>query len=494
MGGGTALGGGGGSSGTGGGSATGGSTGTGGGSAGGSGGGPASCARWNVVNGGVAGPGMDPGTCQKPIKTSALPASQVQALGVHPVGEVVQFDVAQGTGTISIVSQASTGVVDTIKLQGIPMPNTVVPTALKNPSGVMVYDDEDAGIADPASADVYYFGLSPVTGTMTLPNTTKALSASAAGYPAGKWSFTVNDWALECSKQTKGCKGGTDAGTYDITVLTKPIAPTTGTVDLAFYFVTNKITATAAMTDPSVQRFLSTLAIIYGRAGLCLGAITFYDVPTWARNKWATGVDATKTGPCDGLDQLFTLSQPGNTLNFFLVDDISQGSTTSGGQIVGIDGAIPGPSSVGGTVHSGAVVNFANYAAGTANCTGAPAYLKCGADMTAYITAHEGGHWMGLYHATEGIGVMYDPLTDTPQCTCSAACGVTKPDCCFDATKGLPLKCLGKPVYLTGANCSMNTATCGGADLLMFWSLDTTAAGNFSAQQAAVVRANPVVR
>ena len=48
----------------------------------------------------------------------------------HRVGEVVQFDVPSGTGTISVVSQASAGVVDSITCGTSTIDNTVVPTKL----------------------------------------------------------------------------------------------------------------------------------------------------------------------------------------------------------------------------------------------------------------------------------------------------------------------------------------------------------------------------
>jgi hypothetical protein len=453
----------------------------------------------------MAGPDAEPATCQRPIKPSVLPSAQVRSLGIRQVGEVVTFEVPAGTGTISIVSQAASDTVDTITLKSggrsVVVDNTVVPSDLTSPTGALLYDDTLRPPADGATAHVWYAGESPVTGAMTLPNTSLALGASAAGYAPGRWSFTVNDWAAECVNRSD-CSGGSSAGSYDVTVLLKPVAPSTGTVDLAFYLVTQSLDATRALTDRHVLRFLSTLAILYGRAGLCLGTITFYDVPSWAKNQWATGIDASETSPCDGLNQMFTLSLPGNALNFFLVDSITQSSSSGDvGTVVGIDGTIAGPSSIGGTVHSGAVVSFADYASGTSGCTGAPNFggsgTPCGADVTAYITAHEGGHWMGLYHTTEGVGGLHDPLSDTPFCQCSLACGVssTALACCYDpATEGFVGTCSsGQPTLLTASNCR-KSSSCGGADSLMFWLLQTSSVGNFSAQQAAVVRANPVVR
>ena len=250
---------------------------------------------WKLVNGGVAGSAQAPLSCQKPIKTSTLPSGQVRALGVHQVGEVVSFDVPAGTGTISIVSQASSGVGETITVKGSTLDNAVVPLTLADPSGDILYDDNAKPPTDGSTAKVYFLEGPAMTGVMTLPNTTKALTTSASGYPAGNWSLTVNDWAAECAATPSLCTAGASGtGTYDVTVLLKPITGSTGTVDLAFYFVTASLTAAQALTDSHVQRYLSTLAVLYGRAGLCLGTITFYDVPSWAKNKWATGVDATK--------------------------------------------------------------------------------------------------------------------------------------------------------------------------------------------------------
>jgi hypothetical protein len=461
------------------------------------------------VNGGVAGPAAAPVGCQKPVQPSVLPAARVLALGTHTVGEVLRFDVPAGTRGLSIVSQAVSGVVDTITLgtgaQAFAVPNTVVPTRLLTPGGAVLYDDSaqppDAG----ATAAVWYQGVSQSTGSLTLPNTTAALATSRQGYPAGIWSVTVNDYARECLA-TPGCTGGSAAGRYDVTVLTRPELFTTGTVDLAFYLVTSALTAQQALTDSHVARYLTTLGLLLSRAGLCLGTITFFDVPAWARSRYATGVQADQLGPCDPLKQLFTLSRPGNALHVFLVDAITQSSSGAGdaGVVVGLDGTIPGPASFGGTVQSGVVVNFSDHAAGS-GCSGPPNYgggspggLACGADVTAYITAHECGHFLGLYHTTEATGGLEDPLTDTASCGCSAACGVSQAAlaCCYDPRTGVFAgSCPShQPTFLFSASCRRNQTTCGGADSLMFWLLDPDSTGTFTDQQAQVVRANPAVR
>jgi len=212
-------------------------------------------------------------------------------------------------------------------------------------------------------------------------------------------------------------------------------------------------------------------------------------------------VDTSKTSTCDNLDQMFTLAQPGNTLNFFFVDSIlSQGAEPTGGEVVvGIDGAIPAPSGFSGTVHTGAVVNASDIELGvSANaCSGGVDFIGCGADEVAYITAHEGGHWMGFYHTTEAIGGQWDPISDTPECNCSTACGISSAlaACCLDPSTGnFAGTCTsGTPTELQGSYCTMNNTNCGGGDFLMFWLLDTPSKGTVSVQQGEVARSNPVV-
>ncbi len=460
---------------------------------------PGTSATWKLVNGGVAGPSTAPGSCQRTVRTAALPPAQVQALGVHGVGETVGFSVPAGTGSFSIVSQASSGTVDTLQVGASTLQNAVVPSLLRQPDGAILFDDSASSPPDPTMARVYHPGGSASTGVMTVPNTSLAL----AGLPAGGWSFEVNDWALECLQDAR-CSGGTDAGRYDITVVTRPLPYRTGTVDLTFYLVTAALTASQALTDMHVQRYLSTIGQIYGRAGLCLGTITFHDVPDWARARYSTGVDISRTGPCDDLAQMLTLSEPGNALQFFLVDDLVQGTVpTNGGILVGTEPSIPGPSGFGGTVISGGVVSFADYAVGS-GCQGSPTFgneadggVACGADVTAYVTAHEGGHWMGLFHTTEATGVRSDPLTDTPVCQCTSACGVSPSalGCCIDpATGGFTGTCASmQPTILTASNCLRDETTCGGSRDLMFWFLQTSSIGEISPQQAQVMRANPAV-
>ena len=446
----------------------------------------------SLVAGGTVGPASPPPACQKLAVAPVYPQGQVQPLGTHKVGETVTFNVPAGAGSLSIISQA-VDATSTITFRGTTIDNSVVPTNLIEPGGTKIYDDNlvpDAGME--ATATVFYAGSSPVTGVLTIPNASPLLATSCAGLPPGSWSVTVNDFAYECfATKDPNCTGSNNTNSYAMSVLTRTgVAASTGTLDVAFYLVgANGLTPDTAIVDPHVKRLVSTLATLYAAAGICLGTVTFYDVPAWAKSRYANGIDASKEGPCDNLDQMFTLSQPGNTLNFFLVGLISSSQGSGGGQVVGIDGTIPGPTSLGGTVHSGAAVSAADLASGV--CTGSLDLINCGSDRVAYIAAHEGGHWMGLYHPSESDGESFDPLQDTPTCGCEACAPVKQQSSCATAGK-TPRPTT--PTFVFPESCLTASGQCGGGDELMFWQLsEGIAQGKITGEQGQVMRSNSLV-
>lgn len=449
-----------------------------------------------VVLGGTVGPATAPTTCDlahaAPVRTPSWATAATQPFGVKTVGGTpVPFTLPRGVGSMSILSQGSNVPQSTITLNGRTFPNSVVPTLLTNPANSVIYDDLPVPPADGSGVAVFYGGFSPFTGMMTVPNTSFSLEHTAlqGGLDPGTWKFTVNDFALECTQVTNCTPTTPPTNQYDVEVLLKPGLPSaTGTVNLAFYFVGGAIaSASAAQNDPAFTRMLQTLGKIYANGGLCLGTVTLYDVPQWAKDTFAT-LNADDESICGGLSQMFTLSASGNQINYFFVTNLT--STSAGGQVVGVDGTIPGPSSVGGNVSSGAAVNGSSLS--LRNCLpGVTDISNCGADEVAYIAAHEGGHFMGLYHTTEMTGDSFDPLSDTATCACTSCAPANKQANCSPRNpSGTP------PTLLFNDSCLRPTSTpqCGGGDNLMFWFFGAGSTGALSPHQGQVMRSNLVVR
>lgn len=456
-----------------------------------------------------AGPAVRPDPlpdppCAQPVQP-AVTAGPVQELGEHGVGEVLAFEVAPGTAGFTIVAQEVAGsAVDAVTLGQGTLPNSVFPLRIQQPDGASFYDGFAAppsagGYPDYAQVLAFYFGVIPSTGSMTVPNTTKSLDLvrSEGQLPGGTWRFTLTDLATECTREA-GCEGGSAAGRYDVKVLTRPGAlAATGTLDLDVYLVSAdhpEYTAAEATADPSssrtaaqFRRMVDGLALIFGRAGICLGAVTFHDVAEWVKAE-LSAPDIDGEGPCNDLSRLFRLAVPRDSVHLFLVDELltTQNGTTS--IVVGLDGSIPGPSGVPGGINSGAAVVLADLgftpdALPDACDPGQPFRIgACGTDAVAYIAAHEAGHWLGLYHPTESGGTDFDPLADTATCPCSSCGGPLVSRC-------------GNDAELPASSCTGATDGCGGAGNLMFWQIHPAyATGALSAQQGEVMRLNPAVR
>jgi hypothetical protein len=464
-----------------------------------------------------------PLTCpaaDKPLGTSALQTNVFRRPDHVQVGQTVEFLVPANTASITIVEQAVSAP-DSITLstpgQQLTVSNTAVPLIVKDPSGNTLYDDNQALPADISTLPVFFASDSPDTGTLTIPNTTAGLALlGAGGLPDGTWSFIVSDFAYECTSPAASplrsgvsCESGTDQSLYDVTVITKPgvggaIQPS-GTLDVAIYFATTVAGGAAgaapldadaanAGTDPDLNRMVTALGQLFSQAGITLGKVSYRLLPPDVLATYATGVNVDQAGACAPLAQLLKLADPGNTLNIFFVSRFEASGLQTGNTVVGIDGTIPGPSTIGGTVASGAAVATIDlrFASGTPPCADVSLNLQCGADRTAYIIAHEAGHFLGLYHVTESDGLFFDPLADTATCVCSVcASTATNRAHCANAS---PPPAAGAEHLMTFDECTQGQTECGGGANLMFWRLSSGSLGQLSDQQKSVIRANPLVQ
>ena len=468
-----------------------------------------------------------PLTCaqdDKPVGVSSfLPAVPGAPSVIHQqtytVGQTATFTAPQNTASLTIVEQA-TQAPDMVSFSfggsRLDTDNVAVPHTVQSPDGSITFNDVTDGLilaTTPnyyASHSVFFFSDSPATGTLTIPNTSAGLAIAngGTGLPAGSWSMVVSDLAWECQTGVvlnagDSCLAGALDSTYQVTVIAKPVdagtgvIPTSGSLDVAVYFATASVdgkplTAASANADADLARMKTTLTGLFANAGITSVNVNFVDLPADVQASYATGVNIDQRGACAELPQLLKHAAKGNTFNIFMVSDLVESTSTAQGSstIVGIDGTIPGPASIGGTVASGAAVSAANLRlnSGLSACAGSANYQGCGADVTAYIIAHEAGHFLGLYHVTEQYGAEFDPLLDTPTCVCKSCSSA--PSTCADPAQGTPPASADR---VRVNECLGAKPGCGGGDNLMFWLLGVGSQGNLTAEQGQVIRANPLV-
>lgn len=225
-----------------------------------------------------------------------------------------------------------------------------------------------------------------------------------------------------------------------------------GKLKLNFWFAgVSGLNAANAASHAKLQEAIAEFRRIYATVGIDVSQaqVAYFDVPN--ASTYAT-IDSTD-GKDSELRRLFELSKGSNNngMNFFLVNEISGGDP--GFIILGIAGGIPGIPFEQGTNASGVAVTAKD--------------LSADPKAVARTMAHEGGHWLGLWHTTEADGKLTDPLSDTPECPVSRDSNSDK--------KLTSSECVGF-----------------GADHLMFWQAGPTAE-KVSGNQGFVLQRNPVV-
>lgn len=205
--------------------------------------------------------------------------------------------------------------------------------------------------------------------------------------------------------------GGTSNVNVKAVVKRTDGAPEGGALDINFFFAkVNGLNASNAPNNADFQQAVQTMRTVYASQGIELGEVHYCDLSGGAADRFSV-IDSVE-GPSSELSQMFAESgragdlgcSPERALNFFMVQEIVGGR--AGYIILGIAGGIPGPPGISGTTRSGVAVTMAGY---TRNPT------QLGQTM-----AHEGGHYLGLFHTTEAEGTAFDPLPDTPECATGA--------------------------------------------------------------------------
>lgn len=182
-------------------------------------------------------------------------------------------------------------------------------------------------------------------------------------------------------------------------------------VDIRIVFVgvdgiSEALNAKSAEADESLQAALAGLGDLWSSLGLSVGAVSYADFDG------DVDVYTNVSGP-EEFGNLLRTAEDDAEITFFLVADLDLGD---GASILGLSGGPPGVSGHGGTSKSGVVINVANIVASP--------------DQVSLIMAHEGGHFLGLFHPSEEDLSGVDPLEDTPECEDTDADGaLTSEEC-----------------------------------------------------------------
>ena len=268
---------------------------------------------------------------------------------------------------------------------------TTIVRTLSGPTGVLVSDD-DSGLSP---LERFLFG--PFGAQFISPNrVVQDRGAMAAIFPnnptvsvaAGQYTFELEALRVE------GNSASPYSGPVDVVVHYRTSPAIRGRLDVSLYFSgAGNVTAASAPSDPFIQDALQAVRTIYQQANISIGAVSYYDIDPSYRT-----ISGVVDGSSAQLEEMFTLSaNRGPGLHFFFVDRFEGGL---GGNIAGVAGGLPGAPLAPGSLGAGVAVSIA--AAG--NDSG----------VLGHVMAHEGGHWLGLFHTVELIGSA-DQMPDTPE-------------------------------------------------------------------------------
>ena len=316
------------------------------------------------------------GRCEPPSTSGAEVSSVEIASGVSVRGELsreLTLEVPAGVQSFAILASGSG-------------PDLMLIGEMTDPTGRKIYDFQD-----PFGSRVRFF---PSDDFITQYVPTSPRSAPVPGTYAFKLIKDGSPSSIDVRALIKTSDGALESGRLDLN-----------------FFLANlsDLDANSTQTDSEFQSAVQQLEQIYAARGIEVGNVNYCDITGADADRFAVVDDIE--GPTAELGRMFALSgeagrfgcqDTGPTLNFFLVQEIVGGR--AGYIILGIAGGIPGPPpGVNGTTHSGVAITMTGF--------------RRSPQQLAQTMAHEGGHYLGLFHTTEAEGNAFDPLPDTPECS-----------------------------------------------------------------------------
>jgi hypothetical protein len=214
--------------------------------------------------------------------------------------------------------------------------------------------------------------------------------------PAGTYTFVVFGFSID--PQT-GAFSSSSAPGVEVYVVHTPKTPQTQ-IDVNLFFSGSAgITAANASSTWRTQNAVATLKSLYSAAGITVVNTRLYTLPSAYQH--IAYNDAVRRVGYKTMDELFVQAngKPAG-LNFYFIGDLDADGTGQNYGILGVAGGIPGPGAFNDTSRSGVLVVL--------DTTATSPNDDLGATM-----AHEGGHFLGLFHAEESDG-SFDNISDTP--------------------------------------------------------------------------------
>lgn len=182
--------------------------------------------------------------------------------------------------------------------------------------------------------------------------------------------------------------------------------PQEGKLDLNLFFTNAENWSAAGAEDNTrIQGIVDDIDAIYDQVGIDIGEVAYHDVE--GDYEIISDMFSASGDLAQLLSQAENAELDGPSV-FFVQELESPFGGGGGGAILGISGGIPGPGIVSGSPRNGVAV-----ATEMSSGWGAPGI--------ASVTAHELGHYMGLFHTSEhggggwGSQPSHDPLPDTEQ-------------------------------------------------------------------------------
>lgn len=460
------------------------------GSSGGASGGSSSGASGGASSGASGGASSGAGSTSGALPTDPAQATTgnktVDTLGTFTTASTADANGIAYTGAIVATKAAGDDAITLIAVSAGDA-HYLVLDQIKNPNGVTLTDFSFTTFSFGPNAHNRVYPSVGANATL-IPQTPDIDTANNELTPAGNYTFVVaSDPSVD----------------VDVYVVHTPKSTALRHLDVNFYFSGSAglTAATAQQASSNFPAVVQTFVKYWGTGpgvacgtapanslGLCIDKITYQDMPAGYETIWGDdGADAAAKAGSPTLSDLFaTTAGKAQGVSFFVVDDVNLSDGKGGvvnraAGLLGVDGSIPSPGAFTGTARSGSVLIIDSL---TSDPNDSSATLASIAIETGGTIAHEGGHYLGLYHVQEQ-DCSTDNLADT-------AC-MTNTTCVGD---GL---CTLKPTTgcATPANC---TATAKGTlpptvTNVMFWAQlgkDITQ-DKFSASQVKTTHRHPLV-